>query len=44
MRVVHVRQVLENPVWQRAGPRDNDFASSSDNDGGPQGVVTCFAR
>jgi hypothetical protein len=26
--VVHVWQVLENPVCQRAGPRENDFASS----------------
>jgi hypothetical protein len=28
IRVVHVWQVLETPVCQRAGPRENDFASS----------------
>src|SRR6266516_4169016 len=28
IRVVHVWQVLETPVCQRAGPSENDFASS----------------
>jgi hypothetical protein len=27
IRLVHVWQALENPLYQRAGPRDNDFAS-----------------
>jgi hypothetical protein len=28
IRMVHVWQVPENPVCQRAGPRENDFAIS----------------
>jgi hypothetical protein len=36
IRMVHVWQVLENPVCQRAGPRENDFASSIKNDEEPR--------
>jgi hypothetical protein len=44
IRVVHVWQVLENSVCQRAEPRENDFAISIKSGQEPNGIKLASER